>query len=340
MLDILKLKRPSQFDSWALDGISILSWIEGAEFPSSRGKPIGLIQHDGAGEGTSAAWIDEELKLVLNPGAGECGWIDGNYSDASAAGMYYLFNLTADPRESVDLKHDPAYASTFATLQAAHVAWTASVYTSRSQETLCDDKGPPAPTPPTPPGPGPPPSPAPAGSFTLSSASDVAACITVVPTARSFAANSRPPISLLPCATATAATQSWFVAPVKGGGQGKSFGDGVVTNWDGALPDAGFLKVNLKASTNACDAGNSLTVGKATGGKVDAYFQWQSSRQIVGDSNRQQTVDGALQAAGKLTNYGCPGMCLGADASKGARLVACTDAAAKIIRTPAQSQGG
>jgi arylsulfatase A-like enzyme len=329
VMEILKLKRPSQYDSWDLDGISILSWIEGGQFPSSRGKPIGLIQHDGAGTGTSAAWLDEEMKLVRNPGTGECGWIDGNYSDATAAGVYFLFNLTADPRETFDLKSDPAYTSKFTQMKAAHIAWAAGVYTSRSNETLCDSKSPTPPVPgPTPPGPTPP-TPSPAGSFTLSPASDATTCIAVamvstkVPTASAALATS---ITLLPCA-AGVGTQSWSEAPASA--KKAKDGNGISSNAAGASPGAGFLKVNLKKypTGDACNAGNTLTIGEATSGKIHAFFQWSNS-----SWSNDEGAGAALR--GKLVNFGCPGMCLGADARKGAQLVTCSDAAASILRTP------
>ena len=88
------------------------------------------------------------MKLVFNPGAGECHWIDGNYSDTSAAGQWYLFNLTSDPRETHDLKGE--LPRLFVELQAAHKLWVESVQASRSNETLCDRTPPPAP--PGPPG--------------------------------------------------------------------------------------------------------------------------------------------------------------------------------------------
>ena len=136
MLDILGLQRPARFESWALDGISLLPWIcnTEADMPATRGKAIGLIQHDGAGVGTSQARIEEEMKLVFNPGTGECPWIDSNYSDSSAAGQWFLFNLTSDPRETHDLTAQlPELSSQ---LRTAHQAWVQSVQLSRSTETL------------------------------------------------------------------------------------------------------------------------------------------------------------------------------------------------------------
>jgi hypothetical protein len=50
VLDILGVHQPASFANWALDGISLLPWIQGA-FPARRGKAIGLIQHNGAGVG-------------------------------------------------------------------------------------------------------------------------------------------------------------------------------------------------------------------------------------------------------------------------------------------------
>ena len=121
MLDILGLHRPAKFESWALDGISLLPWIRNAEadMPATRGKAIGLIQHDGAGAGTSQARIEEEMKLVFNPGTGECSWIDFNYSDDSAAGSGFC--LTCRPTRG-RLRSEGTLPQMFSQLKMAHQA--------------------------------------------------------------------------------------------------------------------------------------------------------------------------------------------------------------------------
>merc|ERR1719219_3252107 len=95
----------------------------------SRSKPMGLIQHGGSGKGNSKAWIEDDLKLVYNPSAGQCGWIDDKYSDKSAADTYYLFNMTSDITESVDLSK--TLQPQFQSMKDSLAAWEESISKSR-----------------------------------------------------------------------------------------------------------------------------------------------------------------------------------------------------------------
>eukprot|EP01050_Picozoa_sp_SAG11_P005770 SAG11_NODE_419_length_9648_cov_6.815478_7_plen_383_part_00 len=300
MLDILGLKRPAEFDSWALDGISLLPWIRNAEadMPATRGKAIGLIQHDGAGAGTSQARIDEEMKLVFNPGTGECSWIDSNYSDSSAAGQWYLFNLTSDPRETHDLK--ARLPQLFSQLKTAHQAWARSVQLSRSTETLCDPAGPTPPSPPGPPGPPPPPV---TGAFVLATQADPSLCITTQGSGKHVA------IVLVACVAGSEA-QAWVLAPAEEGDQAIAAAYATASGSTVGEKSGGvFLKVAEKnyPSGHACDAGNALTLGGATGGKVNTYFTWGPP----GDG------DGPPPAGvGSARCVGCSAMCVGGAAAK------------------------
>eukprot|EP01043_Picozoa_sp_COSAG02_P048417 COSAG02_NODE_4754_length_5022_cov_2.228113_2_plen_736_part_00 len=319
VLDILGLKRLSKFSTWPLDGVSILPWIIG-EFPAKRGKPIGLIQHDGAGSGNSQARVDEEMKLVLNPGQGQCSWIDGNYSSESAAAQWFLFNLTSDPRESVDLK--TSLPAVFESMKAAHQTWMASVQHSRIAETMCEPGGPRPPSPPpSPPGP---PAPPAAGAFTLGLKANPALCFEAEPSGKPSGKNTA--IRLAPC-NSRLATQSWVAAP------GKEGDDAVAS---AAAPADGVLKVNEKAAGagKACWNGNALTLGKATSGKVTTFFAWTPSPRNRLNGEAQLQDDGATEF-GTLSCAGCSGMCAGGvgDGNTSTQLVACTDAGALLEKT-------
>lgn len=124
--------------SWPLDGISLIGLINGSMH--SRPKPMGLIQHSGSGKGNSKAWIEGDLKLVYNPSAGQCGWIDNKYSDKSAADTYYLFNMTSDITESVDLSNK--LQSQFKEMKDSLAAWEESISKSRLQESRCASSSP------------------------------------------------------------------------------------------------------------------------------------------------------------------------------------------------------
>lgn len=299
---------------WELDGISLLPWLAARSveaMPARRGKPIGLIQHDGAdGKSSSQARIDEEMKLVFNPGAGQCAWIDANYSDSKASAQWFLFNLTSDPRESHDLKAD--LPQLFSQLKAAHQSWMQSVQLSRRTETLCEPAGPrpppsPSPTPPPPPSPSPPV----AGAFVLSGQADPTLCLTVQSQAR------KPSVALAPCVHGSR-DQAWAMAPVG------AEGDLGITAAYVSDRSAAFLKVDEKhaAAGHACDAGNGLTLGKATSGKVDTFFSaWSTGAEPP-------------SGVGSARCAGCSGMCAGVRNNGTLLLAACTAPAALLLARP------
>ena len=314
VLDILGLHRPAEFASWELDGISLLPWIAASTaegMPVRRGKPIGLIQHDGAdGESSSQARIDEEMKLVFNPGAGQCSWIDANYSSSSAASQWFLFNLSSDPRETHDLKAD--LPQLFSQLKASHQAWVQSVQLSRSTETLCEPTGPPRPPAPAPPAP---PAPPVAGAFVLSPEAGPSLCVTAQSSTRKFS------VALVPCVNGSA-DQAWKIAPVDG-----TEGDLGIASVSASNKGGSFLKVNEKIAPagHACDAGNALTLGRPTSGKVNTFFTAWS------------TAPNPPSGLGSARCAGCSGMCVGVSNNETA-LAACTASTAKLLARP--TEGG
>jgi hypothetical protein len=127
-----------------LDGISLLSFVGDGPQPLRRDKPIGFWWGD------SVAWIDNDIKLVgggISPGQG-CS-LEPPYT-ASSQGPY-LYNLTSDPTESVDLR--TSAPALYASMLAALSAWTRNVSASAALNG-CPAPAPPGPTPPAPP-PGP-----------------------------------------------------------------------------------------------------------------------------------------------------------------------------------------
>ena len=136
---------------WPIDGISLLPWIRqanqqgatGVAAPIRRSKPIGMQWSD------QTAWIDNEMKIVdvlsrgITPGQG-CK-MEKPYSGQTAKGPF-LYNLTADPTESIDLKSK--LPDLYSKMLGEARAFLASVAHSRENETHCDAKPPtPAPAP-------------------------------------------------------------------------------------------------------------------------------------------------------------------------------------------------
>ena len=80
-----------------------------------------------------------------------------------------------------------------------------------------------------------------------------------------------------------------------------------------------FLKVAEKEypSGHACDAGNSLTLGGATSGKVHTYFTWSGSLPPTG--------------LGSAHCVGCSAMCVGTGAANGTQLAACASPSTSLV---------
>ena len=160
-LDITGMAHPHP--DWAADGISLMSLIRQAAAmePSlslvvaNRTKPLGFQL------GSQTAWIDNDWKVVQNPGKGQCKKMLPPYNKPGASRGPFLFNLVSDPTESHDLsKQQPAR---FASMVAAMNSWSASIKVSQVKESQCAQGGGSGPAPPAPPMPPTPPS----GGFTL-----------------------------------------------------------------------------------------------------------------------------------------------------------------------------
>eukprot|EP00038_Savillea_parva_P014746 m.11998 g.11998 ORF g.11998 m.11998 type:complete len:695 (+) comp2898_c0_seq1:231-2315(+) len=179
---------PTILDAWnmtsdhperPLDGISLLPFANAAPLPERRTKPIGFWW------GGSMAWIDNDLKLVagsISPGQGcvlEPPYANpnplvsrnpisnpnynpnpsrhhhDNDTDTDTGLGPFLYNLTSDPTESVDLK--TTHGDLFQAMTAALQAWTANVSASAALNGChgATPPGPPSPPSPPPPPPGP-----------------------------------------------------------------------------------------------------------------------------------------------------------------------------------------
>lgn len=131
----------SDHPDWPLDGVSLMPFANG-QHPTRRDKPIGFWWGD------QKAWIDNDLKLVENVTPGQGCVLEPPYTKASDSGVF-LYNLTADMAESVDLK--TTMAPKFASMTTAFEVWSASV-TASAKLNNCGGSGPspPAPGPPAP----------------------------------------------------------------------------------------------------------------------------------------------------------------------------------------------
>lgn len=82
--------------TWAMDGMSLLPYIgEKSDLP--RPKPLGFSW------GGLHVLIDNDMKLLSKPVAGQCSFQEP-YASAEELESFYMFNLTADYHELVDLK--------------------------------------------------------------------------------------------------------------------------------------------------------------------------------------------------------------------------------------------
>jgi hypothetical protein len=154
LLDLLGV--PHAHPDWPLDGVSLRPFIEAASaaaLPTRREKPIGFWWGD------SMAWIDNDLKIIGQPSdaSKKLPAVGQGCSvlppwDTSTAKMPLLFNLSADPTESVQLAGEAALAARYTAMSADFAAWRASVHASQQTESHCAGVKPtPVPAPPTPP---------------------------------------------------------------------------------------------------------------------------------------------------------------------------------------------
>lgn len=129
LLHLLDVK--SSTPDWPLDGTSLLPLLDAAAAGrTSTRPPIGVALKD------QSAWIDGDMKLVLNPSAGMCGWEPpfDKMSQKERQGPF-LYNITADPRENHDLS--AAHPSMAASMHKELSAWLQDLERSGSEETKC-----------------------------------------------------------------------------------------------------------------------------------------------------------------------------------------------------------
>merc|ERR1711998_739300 len=142
--------------TWYSDGMPLLPLLKGDLPPTSyRTRPIGFAQGD------QVAWqndtgADGVWKIIYKPEKGQCEKFLPPYGSMKNKAGPFLFNLTADPTESVDLcaKESDRCAG----MKAAMNAFVSSIEHSRVYESQCKAGGP---------SPGPAPGPTPAGGFEL-----------------------------------------------------------------------------------------------------------------------------------------------------------------------------
>ena len=150
-MDLLGVAHPHP--TWPLDGISLAEFF-GPATPTSRPKPIGFWW------GPTKAWIDNDIKLIGDPGSKGTGVGVGQGCSvlppyhAVPAVQPLLFNLSESETESVDIK--AANPGLFKRAVADFLAWQASVQYSIANESRCGGGAPPRPRP-SPPAPAPPP---------------------------------------------------------------------------------------------------------------------------------------------------------------------------------------
>jgi hypothetical protein len=135
LLDILGMQHPQP--DWAADGISLLPLITTLGVNGTRlaDRSLRPSQHPLWFQlGTQAALIDNAWKLLENPKNGVCPRANGSAVKSKSIALY---NLDADPTESVDLSTDPAHAELFRNLSARLDAFQQSVSWSAVHESQC-----------------------------------------------------------------------------------------------------------------------------------------------------------------------------------------------------------
>lgn len=134
VLDLLDIAHPNP--EWPSDGVSLLPLLRGEVPPTStRAKGIGhrlgkqlSWQQDFGAEGV---W-----KIIKNPNKGQCDVFSEPYGSMKSTSGPFLFNLTADPTESVNLcSQVPDRCRSMTT---AMDDFSASVDHSKTEESQCE----------------------------------------------------------------------------------------------------------------------------------------------------------------------------------------------------------
>lgn len=131
-LDVLGRTHPQP--TWAADGMSLLPLVTslgatGASNDTSSRPPSHPLVFSLKGQ---AALIDNSWKILSNPQSGLCATQPGTVSSG-----VHLYDLDADPTESLDVSADPANAARFKNMSAQLTAFTASLVVSARTESKC-----------------------------------------------------------------------------------------------------------------------------------------------------------------------------------------------------------
>lgn len=130
----------SENPSWAMDGIDLIPLVNASAASSSgasraadpvggylsRPKPLGFDSTGG-----QHAVIDNNWKLLHNPGGGQCQFQPPYNSWKNLSKIYMLFDLDTDYHELHDLSSDPAHADTYTRLMTQMEDFLASVAMSQ-----------------------------------------------------------------------------------------------------------------------------------------------------------------------------------------------------------------
>lgn len=162
VLDLLDIKHPNP--EWPSDGVSLLPLLRGDVPPTTpRSKGIGHRF------GKQRSWqqdfgVEGVWKIVENPNKGQCAVFSEPYGSMKSLKGPFLFNLTADATESVDLCSK--FPDRCEAMTKAVNDFSDSVDRSKVEESQCE-KGSPTPAP----------TPIPSGGFALQTADGL--CLTV-----------------------------------------------------------------------------------------------------------------------------------------------------------------
>jgi hypothetical protein len=142
-------------------------------------------------------------------------------------------------------------------------------------------------------------------------------------------------VIVLAACVAGSQAQAWVLKPAGEGDQAiaAAYADaGEAGGLVGKKSDGIFLKVAEKhyPSGHACDVGNVLTLGGATGGKVNTYFIWGSPGREDG-LLAVAAARGPPVGVGSAHCVGCSAMCVGRSTVNGTQLTGCGSSSTRLV---------
>ncbi len=126
VLDVLGLSHPQP--DWAKDGVSLAPLIDDPTWTRPAEKFLGFEL------GNQRAVIEGEMKLLVSPSNGQCGWETASKYNPKSKGPF-LFNLTADPTESEPLNDQQP--DVVKRLQQVMDNFASSIENSQANESGC-----------------------------------------------------------------------------------------------------------------------------------------------------------------------------------------------------------